>query len=59
MVVRSVVEVDEGCFSHSSVNCVVLLQDKRSVESCCLCFSRLVDSFASNKVSPKGWGRCR
>ena len=26
-------------------------QDKRSVESCCLCFSRLVDNFISNPVS--------
>lgn len=25
-------------------------QDKRSVESCCLCFSRLIDSFSSNKT---------
>ena len=31
------------CFGHS-------LQDKKSVESCCVAFARLVDSFQSNEV---------
>ena len=30
---------------------VILFQDKRSVESCCLCFSRLVENFFSSPVS--------
>ena len=28
---------------------IFLLQDKKSVESCCLCFARLVDNFQTNE----------
>lgn len=31
--------------------CVVYAQDKASVESCCLCFSRLVENFITQPVS--------
>ena len=29
-------------------------QDKKSVESCCLCFSRLTDNLSKNPVSNNG-----
>lgn len=35
-------------FEKAAHVCVV--QDKKSVESCCQCFSRLVESFSSNRV---------
>lgn len=34
---------------HFPCNCH-LLQDKKSVESCCVAFARLVDSFQTNQV---------
>ena len=30
-------------------------QDKKSVESCCLCFSRLVENFANHPVRVNKW----
>lgn len=48
------VSEDEYSFVRDSVPILIgrlLHQDKKSVESCCSCFSRLVENFASNPVS--------
>ena len=43
-------KISEHCFWDPSVFIAcVLLQDKKSVESVCLCFSRLVDNFQTDQ----------
>lgn len=40
------------CF-HAPIFFVLLFQDKKSVENCCICFCRLVDNFQTDQRTLK------